>query len=329
LLSARWTNKRKPHWDRLAQLLDRAGNRGVRTLSHPELQELGLLYRQTASDLAAAREDQASQPLSRYLNQMLARAHNLVYMGRRSNPGGIRRFYSQTYPGIFRATFRYTLLAFGITAVAAIAGALLTLHDPAFPRYVLGPRMVETIEKRQMWTDSVVTIAPLASSAIMSNNLTVAFSAFASGILAGLGTVWVMFTNGLLLGTVTMACAEAGMAGRLYTFVAAHGVLELPAIFIAGGAGLLLGRGLLFPGLLPRRESLAERGSQATKLALGTIPLLILAGLIEGFISPSNLPPYVKFLFAGAGATLLTLYLSLAGRATAASAAERSKDPSR
>ena len=317
MLSARWLNKRKPLWARLTELVDRSGRRGVRALTHKELQELGLLYRQTASDLSTVREDPLSQQLARYLNQLLGRAHNLIYMGRRGRPGGIVRFYRETYPQIFRATLAYTLGAFAIFLAGGVCGFLVSLYDPAFSRHLLGGHMSDTIERRQMWTHSILTIKPLASSGIMTNNLSIAFAAFAFGITAGLGTIYMMLLNGLLFGVINAACWQAGMGPALWSFVAPHGVLELPAIFIAGGAGLLIARGLLFPGLLPRRSSLAHAGSQAVRLLLGTIPLLVIAGIIEGFVSPTSLPSSAKFLLALALGCLLALYLARAARSEA------------
>src|SRR5437667_9036250 len=111
--------------------------------------------------------------------------------------------------------------------------------------------------------------------------LSVSFAAFAMGISAGIGTIWMMIINGLLIGVIGAATWKAGMAMQLWSFVAPHGVLELPAIFIAGGAGLEIARGLLFPGLLPRKISLAQAGGRGARLLLGTIPMLIIAGLIE------------------------------------------------
>ena len=197
---------------------------------------------------------------------------------------------------------------------AGIAGALLSLHDASFERYLLGPHMIETIEHHQMWTDPVLTVKPLASSQIMTNNISVCFFAYATGIFAGLGTIFSMLLNGLLIGVIGVACFEANMSNMLWSFVAPHGVLELPAIFISGGAGLLLARGLLFPVLLPRRESLARAGAQSARLILGIIPILIVAGTIEGFLSPTKLPPALKYLFAAALFSLFALYLSRGGR---------------
>lgn len=309
MISTAWINKRKPHWRRLEGLIEQAGRGGVGALGHRDLQELALLYRQTASDLSVVREDPSATSIEGYLNQLLGRAHNLLYMGGRSRKGGIRNFFFREYPRIFRETFAYTLAATIIFAAAALLGFLVTYYDAGFARFFLGARMVDTIERHEMWTQSVVAVKPLASSAIMTNNLSVSFATFALGITGGVGTVWMLFFNGMLLGVITAACLQAGMAGQLYSFVAPHGVLELPSIFIAGGAGLLLARGLLFPGFLPRKESLTRAAAQAVRLLLGVIPLLVIAGITEGFFSPTAIAAPVKFLFAAAMFILMLAYL--------------------
>jgi uncharacterized membrane protein SpoIIM required for sporulation len=314
MISTHWLEKRKPHWQRLESLLERSVAGGVSSLPHRELQELGLLYRQTAADLSAVREDPASRNLAAYLNQLMGRAHNIIYAGKPASPGGIYHFYTRVYPRIFRETFPYTLAAFTLFLAAALAGVFLCLHDASFPQYLLGAHMTDTIERREMWTHSIVSIKPLASSTIMTNNLAVSFAAFAFGITAGLGTIYMMLFNGLLMGVIGTACWQSGMSVALWSFVAPHGVLELPAIFIAGGAGLLLARGLLFPGLLPRKDSLSIAGSLGVRLLLGAVPLLVIAGVIEGFVSPSSLPAPLKFLLAGALGTILASYLAWGGK---------------
>jgi uncharacterized membrane protein SpoIIM required for sporulation len=163
-----------------------------------------------------------------------------------------------------------------------------------------------------MWTRSIVSVKPLASSAIMSNNILVSFTAFAGGILAGIGTVYMMVFNGLMIGTIAVACHRAGLSVSLWSFVAPHGALELPAIFMAGGAGLLMAKGLLAPGFLSRRDSLTEATAVAVRLVLGVIPLLIVAGVIEGFISPTDIPVSMKFALGASMFVLLAGYVSLA-----------------
>ncbi len=268
------------------------------------------MYRQTASDLATVREDITSRPFTSYLNQLLARAHNLIYMGRRQQWGTIARFYVETFPRIFRETFPLVLLSALVFVAAGIAGALVTLRDPGFAHQILGPDMIETIEKHEMWTHSILTIKPAAASGIMTHNMAVGFAMFAEGITAGLGTIRLLIINGLLMGVLAVATARAGMALQLWDFVAAHGALELPAIFIAAGAGLEIARGLLFPGMMPRKESLRQAGNRGAKLLLGTIPLLVVAGVIEAFISPVKIATPLKFLLSAVLFTALVLYLS-------------------
>src|SRR2546422_2643762 len=163
MLSARWLEKRKPYWDRLESIVQRSGRVGLGALSHDELRELGLLYRQVAADLSSVREDPMSQRIAQYLNQLLGRAHNLIYMGRRARPGGILEFYRSVFPRIFRETFNYTLAAFAVFLGAAVAAFLICLADPSLQRFFLGQRMSDTIERREMWTHSILTIKPLAS----------------------------------------------------------------------------------------------------------------------------------------------------------------------
>ena len=313
MISTRWLEKRKSYWARLELLVDRSNKGGISTLEHRELQELGLLYRQTASDLATVREDVTSNQLAFYLNQLLGRAHNLIYMGHKPKISGLVRFYAQTFPRVFRETFRQTLLALLIFVVTGIATWAVTIHDPTFAHRMLGPQMMDTIERKEMWTQSIVTIKPLAASGILTNNLAVSFTTFAMGITAGIGTIWMMVTNGMLIGVIGAATWRAGMALQLWTFVAPHGVLELPAIFIAGGAGLEIARGMLFPGLLPRRESLARAGGRAARLVLGIVPILVIAGIIEGFLSPSGIAVPLKFLLAAVLFAALTTYLARPG----------------
>ncbi len=310
MISSSWLQKRRPYWNRIDELLARSDKSGIRALTHGELQELALLYRQAASDLATIREDPTSRNLAHHLNQLLGRAHNRIYMGRRARFGGLLTFYRDTFPQIFHDTLPYTLSAGAIFFAMAAAGLMMAIANPGFQRYFLGSGMMETIERHEMWTHSIVSIKPLASSAIMTNNLTVSFTTFAFGITAGIGTVWMLAFNGLLFGVVNAACWQAGMADQLLSFVAPHGVLELPAIFIAGGAGLLIAKGLLFPGTLPRRASLAMQGARAVRLVLGIVPMLIVAGVVEGFVSPTDIPARWKYTLAAGLFGLLLLYVA-------------------
>jgi uncharacterized membrane protein SpoIIM required for sporulation len=310
-IPARWIEKRKPHWSRLEELVAACGRRSVASLNHEQVRELALLYRQTAADLSTAREDPSSAALARYLNDLLGRSHNLVYAGAaRSRLSGAFRFLFDGFPRTFRETLAYTLAAFALFLAGAGSGLALSALDPGFERFMLNGDMMDTIARREMWTHGIVSIKPFASSAIMTNNIAVSLAACATGMLAGIGPIYMMLFNGLLIGVVASACHRAEMSVALWSFISPHGVLELPAIFIAGGAGLLLGKAILFPGTLPRRDAIVEAGGQAVRLLLGVIPILVIAGIIEGFISPTAAPAAAKFAIGASLLVLFVLYLS-------------------
>lgn len=316
MISNRWIEQRKGAWSRLDALTNQVESSGIGTLSGGELRDFGLLYRQVAADLSAVRSDQASRTLEEYLNQLLSRAHNRIYSGRKSGVGAVVRFMAEEYPRVFRRLFPYVLTSLLIFLAGAALGTLLTLSRPEFMRLLLGPAMLQTIDRHQMWTHSLLSMKPQASSAILTNNIGVCFVTFAGGIVGAFGTIFLLFNNGLQMGVISTACARAHMALDLFSFVSAHGALELPSIFIAGGAGLRLGAGLLFPGILTRRDSLAMGAKEAIRLLAGVVPLLVVAGILEAFFSPSGAPVGVKFAVGAVLLTWLGFWLVEGGRRT-------------
>ncbi len=309
ILSNQWLAKRRPYWDRLNWLLSQATQSGVRSLSRAELRETALLYRQVASDLSTLRQDPTARAYAELVNQLLARAHHIIYSSRRKGFQKVFYFLRDDYPALIQRRFRYVLLSLMILLAGGTLGTVLTLARPQFMRHMLGPGMVDTIEHHKMWTESIVGVEPEASGAIMTNNITVCFIAFAGGIVFGLLTIFSMFYNGLLLGVVGVACQQHGMSLSLWSFVAPHGSLELPSIILAGAAGLRLGRGVVFPGLYRWRDSIALAGAEATRIVAGVIPLLVIAGSLEGFFSPSNAQVWLKFTVGGCLFTLLVVWL--------------------
>jgi uncharacterized membrane protein SpoIIM required for sporulation len=306
MISNLWIETRKPHWERLEALIEQCGNRGASNMMRDELREFGLLYRQIAADLSTVRQDPSGSHYSQYLNRLLGRAHSIIYTGQKASFRTFLSFLAHGWPCAvwrLRGYVAFTVCAF---VACGFAGCLLTLRNPDFALQVLGPGMIESIEHHEMWTKSIVAVKPLASSAIMTNNLSVCFITFAAGITGGLGTIYMIAFNGLLIGVIGAACATHGMSISLWSFVVGHGSLELPAIFFAGAAGFRLGAGLLFPGQLGRQESIRVAGTESAQVVLGTIPLLIIAGLVEGFISPLSINAGFKFALGSA------LFLGLA-----------------
>ena len=270
---------------------------------------MALLYRQVAADLSVLRQDQSAHAYAAHVNQLLARAHPIIYSGQKTNLGTLWRFLKDEYPAIFQRQIGYVLASVAITVAWGLLGAVLTSARPEFMRHFVGPDMIATMERHEMWTKAIVGIEPKASSWIMTNNLSVCFVTFASGITFGLGTIFYLAFNGLNLGVVGAACHQYGMSKQLWSFVAPHGSLELPSIFIAGAAGLRLGHAMLFPGALRWKDSVARGGAEATRLLAGIIPLLVIAGSLEGFFSPSQAPEWLKFTVGGMLFSLLLLWL--------------------
>jgi uncharacterized membrane protein SpoIIM required for sporulation len=309
LVSNQWLHKRRPYWERLAGLLSQADASGVRTLTRAELEETALLYRQVASDLSTLRKDPSARAYAEHVNHLLARAHHIIYSTRRTSFANLFRYMRDEYPAVFQRNMRYVLLALAVTLAGALFGTVITLARPQFMRHMLGPQMVATIERHEMWTRSVVAIAPVASGWIMTHNLSVCFVAFAGGVAFGIGPLYSMFLNGMLLGVIGVACQQHGMSMDLWSFVAPHGSLELPSIILSGAAGFRLAHGVLFPDLYRWRDAVATAGVEAARLIGGIIPLLVIAGSLEGFFSPSAAPVWLKFMVGSALFTLLVLWL--------------------
>jgi uncharacterized membrane protein SpoIIM required for sporulation len=309
ILSNQWILKRRPHWDRLASLLSQSDASGLGQLTRAELQEMALLYRQVAADLSVLRQDSTARAYAQHVNQLLARAHHIIYSGRKTNLRTLFRFLRDDYPVVFQRQIGFVLASLAVSVAWGVLGAVITSVHPEFMRMFVSAKMIETMERHHLWTESVVTVAPLASSAIMTNNLSVCFVSFAGGIVFGLGSFYSLVTNGLMLGVVAVACHRYGMSLALWSFVAPHGALELPSIVIAGASGFRLGYAMLFPGALRWRDSVARGGIEATRLVSGVIPLLVIAGTLEGFFSPSQAPVWLKFTVSGLLFSALLVWL--------------------
>jgi uncharacterized membrane protein SpoIIM required for sporulation len=293
-------------WKRLEELTARASKLRLKNLSGEEVREFGRLYRRTAADLAIAREEVRDQRLVNYLNHLVARAHGAIYRSESSGFGVFLLFFMYEFPATFRKTFRYTLSSFLAFLVPfAFAFAMCNL-DEGFADQ-LNPDLKQKIVANEDWTEQVNEANPLFASIIQANNIQVTFVAFAGGILLGLGTLAVLAFNGLHIGMVVAMCIRHSH-WKILMFMAAHGPIELSAIFISGGAGFLLGKALLMPGDLRRIDALVTNGLLAIRLLLGCVPMLLIAGLIEGFISPSHIPPTYKYLTAAVTALLLVAY---------------------
>ena len=300
---------KKQSWELLSEALDQVRLRGARSLSHDQLHALGASYRALVSDLSFARTQGASEGLIAYLNELAGRAHGVVYIPRSARLRGIISFILRDFPALFRATVNYTLVAMMIFAIGwAMSATSPEIRDMAFPGEVMKQGKGSRTESAFSGIDP-----SFISSIITTNNITVGIYAFAGGITAGVYTVYELAKNGLIIGAIASKAAPALGPVRFWSLILPHGIIELMAIFICGGAGLMIGASIIAPGNLRRLDSIRLAAVRALKLFAGAVLLFVIAGIIEGFITPSGLPASFKLSFAGLTAIGLALYLGFAG----------------
>jgi len=304
---------------RLAELVEKAGRlRGLRGLSEEELLEFGRLYRRAASHLAHARAHGLNASELEYLNWLVGRAYGLLYVTESAGLRSVGRFFASDLPQTFRRHGRVFLLSVALFLAPAVLAAALTALRPDLLE-LLNPQLaaqLHAIAERHSGNANWLPaqFRPIASSLIMTNNIRVSFLAFAGGILLGLLTVIELVYNGLVLGAIAGGVSHTPASVSFWAFVAPHGMVEIPAIWISATAGLLLGLAIIEPGPYSRVDALRLAGRQAVVLMLGVIVFLVFAALVEGFFSPAVAPPSVKFTAAALIAVAFWSYLLLAGR---------------
>jgi uncharacterized membrane protein SpoIIM required for sporulation len=303
---------READWQRLEALINRR-----QALGPAEVRELGRLYRAVISDLALARRDFPGQRVTLFLNQLLTRAHGTIYRRDTSDLGQLAHYFTRQIPQTFRQTARFTLAATLLLFLPAVIGYYAAFARPQSADMFGLAEQRAILSEQQTWTDVPVEERPYASTFIMSNNIRVAILAFGGGITFGAFTVYVLVTNGLILGAVMGLAAHYGMGEALWTFVIGHGVIELSIIIISGGAGLQLAWVLLNPGPYTRRDALTLAARRAVALAILAVPALVCAGLIEGFISPAPGPLLLHAAVGLGSGALLFAYLCFAGHSRA------------
>ncbi len=281
----RFAASRRSRWERLSDLVGRLGR--PRGLSVGELDELARLYRQTSGDLAVAQRDFPQDATTGLLNGLVGRAHRQIYRQPPAPWRHVRRFFTHEFPQEYRAGWPFlaasAALLFGplFTMIVAIVLA------PETAALVLPPGLLREIEGGHTWFASELPKRPTMASFIMTHNIQIAVLAFAGGMLGGLGTVLVLIYNGIMLGAVAGALIAYGLAEAMGGFVSPHGFLELSAIVVSGACGLMLGHAMVWPGLQTRGAALQTAARRSMRLLLGSQTFLVVAGLLEGFVSPS------------------------------------------
>lgn len=247
------------------------------------------VYTDLTADLAFAQTHFPTSRISIYLNNLASALHNKIYQNKREKWTRIITFWTQEIPQIMYDARRELLVSFITFTVSVLIGAVSAAGDLDFVRLILGNGYVD------MTLDNIANGEPMAvyngSSevpmflGITLNNIMVSFYCFAMGILTSFGTGYMLFNNGVMIGAFQMFFFQHGLLGESMLAIWLHGTLEIWSIIVAGAAGLALGNGWLFPGTYSRLESFKRGAKRGVKIVVGTIPLFIMAGFIESFIT--------------------------------------------
>jgi uncharacterized membrane protein SpoIIM required for sporulation len=292
LKSYEFRAEREANWLELESLVARAEKRGVGTLSATEISRLPVLYRSALSSLSVARAISLDRNLLDYLETLTGRAYFCVYGTKRHLREVLREFAAVRFPSVVRQ-FKWHIALSALTVIfGVVAGLTITAGDPdmfyAFvdPAYAQGRGpAASTAQLREVLYDSggAITEQLVAfATQLFTHNARIGILAFALGFVAGVPAFLLMFTNGLLLGAFAALYAGRGLGVDFWAWVLPHGVTELGALILCGGAGLILAHSLVFPGRYTRLQNLARRGRDAGVIVVGAVVMLLIAGLIEG-----------------------------------------------
>jgi uncharacterized membrane protein SpoIIM required for sporulation len=305
-------NQKRTTWEQLSIIVERTKNGGLKQLSKEELPALGSLYRRAAADLAYARAQEANPNLVLYLNELVGNAHGVIYAEETGGWGRIWRFLGYGLPAVLRKRMPFILASFLLSILGAMVAYSIVHQNPANVGMFLPEEFKSSFDA---WKngfadhgDVSVGEGSLTSSFLMTHNTQVGIMAFATGITFLL-PLYFMFQNGTVMGALIAVVQPTGHLSSMWAGILPHGICELSAIFICGGAGFCIAWALIAPGRLSRGDALIANGRDACKMMVGTIPLFIIAGILEGNVSHSSLPHWVKFSLAGFQFAALLFYI--------------------
>ena len=296
-------HKHKTSWAKLEQLVERF-DRHPRKIEASDIDQLTVLYKKASAHLAYIRTYHPSNEITLYLNQLVSRAHNIAYKQHSGSLQQLTHFFGSHLMRLIDKRLSFIGMATLLFIIGGISGFAAVMVDPLNLYYVLPQGMAEQIDPSRLGEGHASINSPVISTMIMTNNMKVAMLAFVSGITLGIFPIYLLLFNGLLVGSLAAVYYQAGSSYAFWAYILPHGVIELTAIFIAGGAGLHMGYRLLVPGRFARKYQFLEAAKESAQLLLATLPLFVIAGIIEGYITPSSLSLEVKYAVA-----LLTLLI--------------------
>ena len=313
----RFLERKREAWEQFHRLATHVERSGVSHLPEAEIPAFAARYREVAADLARARTYGVDPRVIEYLERVVSAGHNALYRARGQRRAPVIRYLVRDFPLAVVQSWRYVTTAFLLFAVPAALGYALIRSHPELQEELTSPEMVSRAREaaaRQAqgigYAQSSREDLPVIASAIISNNIKIGFWAFVGGLAGGVLTAFVLVANGLSLGAGFGLFVNYHAGGYLATFVAGHGILELTAIFIAGGAGLRVAGALFSPGDRTRRDALIVEGRIAARMIGSVVTLLAIAGSIEGLLSASDAPAAFKYGASALSVVFLGIYLA-------------------
>lgn len=313
----RFYARKRDTWEAFRAAAQRYERGGLAQVPAAEIPGFAARYREVAADLARARTYGVDPQVVAYLERLVGAGHTVLYQSRATRRPPFALTVLEDFPAAVVQSWRYVVASFLLFMVPAVIGYVMLRERPQLAEEIVSPVMVSRAEQAAERSAEGVGYAetesgerPVIAATIISNNIRVCIMAFAGGMLVGVLTVWALVFNGLAIGTGFGVFANYHAAAYLGTFVAGHGVLELTAIFISGGAGFRLAHALIAPGDRTRADALVVDGRIAMRMVGAVVFLLAIAGTIEGLLSTSDAPAGLKFAVSGASAVLLGLYFA-------------------
>lgn len=313
-------SRNKQDWDELEQLVARA-RKTTRHMTPEELSRLDILYRRTTVHLAQVATRTSDAKLLRYLNDLTASAHSVIYLPPKQPLWkGFGFFVLVGFARAIARTWRFHAVSAALILGGGFVGYFASMHDPV-AAYALMPKMPGDVrlpgasgerlqEALRSGRDEGQGMKFLFASFLFSNNLKVGILAMALGVLVGVPTVMLLVYNGMMLGAFTAMHHKAGIYADYWAWILPHGITEIGAIVLCGGVGLLLGKSVINPGLKTRSENFRLAGIEAGRMVFGVAGMLFLAAIIESYLRQSHLSLSGRFAFAAATGVFWTVYIA-------------------
>jgi len=310
--------RHRPTWSEAERLLDRVEGEGLDALSEKEVLTFGELYRDVSDHLVRARTELSNPETIEYLNSLVGRGYAVIYRGRRHRIKSMLRFLRSGFPRLCRSRAKEIWVALGVFLAGVAFGGVAGALDPESVQYMVAKGYADIPPEtylKQKGSLSGTEEAAMMMGVVSTNNLRVSILAFAAGITLGIGTLAVLFYNGVMLASFSSIFVRAGSGFELFGLLAPHGMIEMFDMILAGSAGLIIARALLAPGARTRALALREDGRTALLMLAGSIPILLAAMVIESTLSKfESIGPAPK-CFAGFLALAVVLsWILLGGR---------------